>query len=92
LHGRARYAEARRLLERALAIREAHLGSDHPDTAHSLNNLAGVLRAQGDLAGACLLFERALSIREAHLGLDHPETVPSRRNLAAVTAELDKGP
>jgi tetratricopeptide (TPR) repeat protein len=58
-HGRARYADARRLHERALAIREAHLGSDHPTTAHSLNDLGRVARDQGDLAGARPVFERA---------------------------------
>ena len=46
------YAEARPLYERALAIREKVLGAEHPDTATSLNNLAILLRAQGDLAAA----------------------------------------
>ena len=36
-----------RCYRRALAIREEALGPDHPDTAHSLNNLAELLRAQG---------------------------------------------
>jgi hypothetical protein len=36
----------------ALAIREKALGRGHPDTATSLNNLARVIQAQGDLAGA----------------------------------------
>jgi hypothetical protein len=36
----------------AMAIREKTLGPDHPDTATSLNNLATLRRAQGDLAGA----------------------------------------
>jgi Tfp pilus assembly protein PilF len=62
LRGRAQFAEARAALENALAIREAALGPDHPDTATSLGNLAGVLRAQGDLAGARTRFERALQV------------------------------
>jgi hypothetical protein len=33
-----------------LAIREKALGPDHPDTAMSLNNLASLLRDQGDRA------------------------------------------
>jgi len=36
----------------ALAIREKALGRGHPDTATSLNNLARVIQAEGDLAGA----------------------------------------
>ena len=44
------------------------LGAEHPDTASSLNNLAGLLQAQGDLAGAPPLYERALAIWEKVLG------------------------
>ena len=40
----------------------------------SLNNLAVLLRAQGDLAGARPLYERALAIREKVLGPEHPDT------------------
>ncbi len=76
--------------ERALRIREARLGADHPDTAQGLNNLAIVLHDQGDLHGARPLFERALSIRQARLGPDHPHTLRSRQDLAAVVAALDK--
>ena len=47
LDGRARYAEAEPLYRRALAIREKALGPDHPDTATSLNDLAGLYRLQG---------------------------------------------
>jgi hypothetical protein len=75
---------------RALTIYEARFGPDHPHTAWSLGNLAGVLREQDDLNGARPLYERALAIREARLGPDHPDTVRSRQNLAAVVAVLDK--
>jgi hypothetical protein len=36
---------ARRLYERALSIREARLGADHPDTARSRKDLAAVVAA-----------------------------------------------
>jgi tetratricopeptide (TPR) repeat protein len=65
-----------------LAIVEKALGPDHPDTAKSLNNLAGLLEAQGDLAAARPLYERALAISERTLGLDHPDTATVRGNLA----------
>ncbi len=84
LHGRGRYADAQPLFKRALAIREARLGPDHPDTATSLNNLANVLHGQGDLQGARILHQRALAIREARLGPDHPDTATSLNNLALV--------
>ena len=78
------YAAARPLSERALAIREQMLGSDHPDTATSLNNLAELLRATGDYAAARPLYERALAIREQVLGSDHPDTATSLNNLAGL--------
>ncbi len=84
LYLRARYAEAEPLFRRALAIREAALGPDHPDTALSLNNLAELLRAQGRSGEAEPLFRQALAIREAALGPDHPNTAQSLNNLAAL--------
>jgi tetratricopeptide (TPR) repeat protein len=80
--GRAAYSQARPLFERALAIREKVLDPDHPQTAASLNSLALLLDAQGDLAGARPLFERALAIREKALGPEHPDTAVSLNNLA----------
>ena len=43
----ANYAEAERLHQRVLTIREKALGPDHPEIAASLNNLAGVYRKEG---------------------------------------------
>ena len=88
LHGRARYAEACTLHERALAIREAHLGIGHPITAHSLNNLANALRDHGKLGSARIFHERALAIREGVLGSDHLETAQSLDNLGNVLRDL----
>jgi tetratricopeptide (TPR) repeat protein len=65
-------------------MRELALGAGHPDTATSLNNLARLLRAQGDLAAARPLFERALAINEKALGAGHPETATSLNNLASL--------
>jgi tetratricopeptide (TPR) repeat protein len=82
-HGRAAYAEARLSFERALAIRENAFGAT-PDTAESLNNLALLLKHQGNLAEARSLFERALAIWEKVLGPDHPNTAASLNNLAGM--------
>ena len=73
-----------RCFERALAIREKVLGPEHPDTAKSLNNLALLLQAQGELAAARPLHERALAIREKVLGPEHPDTAMSLNNLAVL--------
>jgi tetratricopeptide (TPR) repeat protein len=80
--GRAAYSQAAPLLRDALAMREKALGPEHPDTATSLNNLAVLLREQGDPAGARPLHERALAIREKALGPEHPDTATGLNNLA----------
>ena len=84
LHLRARYAEAEPLYRRALRIREAALGPDHPDTASCLHNLALLYDSQGQYAEAEPLCRRALAIREVALGPDHPDTAISLHNLAGV--------
>ncbi len=77
----AAYAEARKLAERSLTIRENMFGPDHAETALSLNNLGFMLESQGDLAGARPYYERALAIREKVLGPDHHHTAVSLNNL-----------
>ena len=75
---------ARQWYDRALAIRDRTLGPDHPATAESLHNLAGLLFHQGELAAAKALEERALAIRERMLGSDHPATAESLNDLGVV--------
>ncbi|MDP7561017.1 MAG: tetratricopeptide repeat protein, partial [Planctomycetota bacterium] len=70
--------------ERSLAIREKSFGPEHPDVALSLNNLAGLLRAQGSYSEARPLHERALAILEKALGPEHPDVAGSLNNLAAL--------
>ena len=60
------------------------MGTDHPDTATSLNNLASLYQAQGKYAEAEPLFQRALAISEQQLGKDHPDTASSLNNLAGL--------
>jgi hypothetical protein len=74
-------AAALPLYRRALAIREAALGPQHPYVAISLNSLAEVLHVQGDAAAALLLYRRALAIREANLGPQQPDLASSLVNL-----------
>ncbi|MBP1468983.1 tetratricopeptide repeat protein, partial [Candidatus Chloroploca sp. M-50] len=82
LRAQGNYDAARPLYERALAIRERVLGPEHPDTATSLNNLAGLYGAQGNYDAARPLYERALDIRERVLGPEHPATARSLNDLA----------
>jgi hypothetical protein len=67
-----------------LAIAEKTLGPNHPNTATSLDNLAGLLESEGDDAGAEPLYHRALVIAERALGPDDPTTREIRENLDAL--------
>jgi tetratricopeptide (TPR) repeat protein len=84
LDRRAAYSQAMQLCRDVLVIREKTLGPGHRDTAVALNNLARVLRAKGDLAGARPLYERALAISEKVFGPEQPETAASLNNLGSL--------
>jgi tetratricopeptide (TPR) repeat protein len=69
-------------MRRALAIDEASFGSDHPDVAVDLNNLAQLLQATNRLDEAEPLMRRALAIDEASFGSEHPNVAIRLNNLA----------
>jgi len=81
-YGPALYREAVELFRAALGIAVADLGEEHPDTLTVMNNLAGTLRAQGDLLGARTLQEKVRDIRHRVLGEEHPDTLTAMNNLA----------
>jgi len=83
-----KYGDARPLYERALAIREAQLGPEHPSTATSLNNLAVLLESMGEYGDARPLYERALAIDEKALGPEHPDTAIDLNNLALLLKSM----
>ncbi|MEM1128378.1 MAG: tetratricopeptide repeat protein, partial [Bacteroidota bacterium] len=58
------------------------LGEEHPDTAASLNNLAGLYESQGRYAEAEPLYEQALAVYQQVLGEEHTDTAASLNNLA----------
>jgi tetratricopeptide (TPR) repeat protein len=76
------YTMAEPLHQQVLAIREQQLGPEHPDTATTLDNLAGVYRTQGRYAEAELLYYRARIVREKVLGSEHVDTARTFNNLA----------
>jgi len=82
------YLESKSLLERALKIQEFHLGSDHPDLASTLGNLATTHRSLGNYLESKSLLERALKIQEFHLGSDHPSLASTLGNLATTHRSL----
>jgi tetratricopeptide (TPR) repeat protein len=70
-----------------LAIFERVLGTEHPDTLISVNNLAHLYDKQGCSQEAEPLLRRAIKAYERVLGAEHPETLTSVNNLA----ELHRG-
>jgi CHAT domain-containing protein/Tfp pilus assembly protein PilF len=76
------YAESLLRARQALALREAVLGSTHPDCASCLDLMGNLYRLQGDVPPAEPLLQRALALREAALGHDHPDVASSLNSLA----------
>jgi tetratricopeptide (TPR) repeat protein len=69
---------------------ESLLGSEHPDTLTSQNNLAAAYRSAGWLDDAHRLYERTLAARRRTLGDDHPDTFASHSGLAYVLWDQGK--
>ncbi len=91
--GKSAEPETRELAERAVRIKTAALGADHPEIAESLHNLAVVHFFRGEYLDAKPLWERAVAIRRAALGPDDPEvakTVNALANLLNVIGEFDQ--
>jgi len=88
LQGRAQFAEAKEMYERALAIGESIYGPDHPQVAIYVNNLGGVLQDLGDMEGAKKMYERALAINESAYGPNHPTVAIRVNNLGGVLKAL----
>ncbi|WP_149988949.1 tetratricopeptide repeat protein, partial [Microcystis aeruginosa] len=72
------------LSQQALKIRGKSLGTDHPDYATSLNNLAVLYKSMGQYEQALPLHQQALEIRGKSLGTDHPDYATSLNNLAVL--------
>jgi serine/threonine-protein kinase len=80
-------AEARRLHEEALALREQSFGPDDADVLRSLNGLGVVLQRGGDYAGARRRFQQGLDQCARTVGATHPYALFILANLGAVAEE-----
>jgi hypothetical protein len=63
-------------------VREKALGTEHPDTLASINNLALVLEGQGEDNKSEKISRRVLDGREKALGFKHPDTLTNVHGLA----------
>ena len=78
------YQQAEPWYEKCVEVTTQRMGTDHPDVALSLNNLAALYDNQGRYDAAEPLYLRSLKIREAKLGTDHPDVAQSLNNLAVL--------
>jgi CHAT domain-containing protein len=88
LHQKMLYEKALVVGQKALVLIERIVGSEHPDTAESLNALGHTYRELAQHDKALPLGLRALKIREKVLGSDHPKTAQSINNLADIYSNL----
>jgi len=84
------YPEVLRLRERTLALRREHLGNEHPDTLHSINNMGYLLDAQGKLDEAEPYYREALEGCRRVFGDDHPSTLTSISNMGSLLQSQGK--
>ena len=72
---------------KALAIIEKVLGTEHPNTASSYNNIGLVYNEKGDYGKALEYYFKDLAISEKVLGTEHPDTATSYNNIGWVYRE-----
>jgi len=72
------------------ALKKAILGTSHPSTLISMNNLAGSYESQGKYDEAEFLYVECLALRKAILGTSHPSTIGSMNNLAGLYGSQGK--
>jgi serine/threonine protein kinase/Flp pilus assembly protein TadD len=82
------YRRAGPHLRKALALHEAQLGPDHPDTLTSRFGVAKLLAFQGKYKEAEAEFRLLYEKRRAVRGEGHPETIEAMNMLALVLVEL----
>ena len=80
----ALYEEALDWYKKAMAIYEKVLGSDHPSTATTYNNIATAYYKQGAYTKALDWYKKAMAIREKVLGPEHPSTATTYTNIARI--------
>ena len=84
------YAQSEPLLQQALKLRRAILGSTHLDVAFTLTLLAYLYKRQDQYAQAEPLYREALRIQEKMLSQHDPDVADSNSELGDIYFELDR--
>jgi tetratricopeptide (TPR) repeat protein len=66
------------------------LGTEHPEFAASLSNLAVLYRAMGRYSEASELYQRSLTISRKALGPEHPDVAINLNNLAVLYRRMGR--
>jgi serine/threonine protein kinase len=80
--GLGMHHESFAVFQRALNLRRAQLGDDHPDTLASMNNLAMAYQDGGRFDKAIPVLEETLTRRRRRLGDDNASTIETMNDLA----------
>ena len=88
----ARYDEARRVLEEALAIRSKLFGPEHPSVGQSVRTIGILLDTMGQPAEALPYFERAAANYRASLPPDDQALGNTLSSLGVTLDNLDRSP
>src|SRR5262245_42990954 len=86
------FLEASTVGARALALNEALYGTNHPEIAYALDNLAFALDGLGKIEQAKPLFERARAMYEACYGPSHPKVASTLNSLGRIAREMGDFP
>lgn len=86
------YAEAEKLLQRALLVVQDKLGSGHPLTGKILSFLGELYIANGKYTDAERVCQEAVKVLESSLGPDNDRTAMAFNNLARLYIHQEKYP
>ena len=78
--------------EASLNLMQSKLGSDHPFTLASRQNLANAYRIAGRLSEAIALLDATLKVMDVKLGPDHPYTLENAPTWPRLTSRSVGGP
>ena len=84
------YRSAEYWYERCVTVLKERLGSEHPDFATSLNNLAQVYIAQSRYGKAESLYLESLDILQRTIGDEQPRTAITLMNLGMLYGKLNR--
>ncbi|CAF0776354.1 unnamed protein product [Adineta steineri] len=91
-YNQGEYQEALSSHEKALAIRQQSLPSNHPDLGSSYYNIGNVYERMSDYPKALSSHEKALAIRQQSLPSNHPDLGSSYNNIGSVYERMSDYP